>query len=492
MIQNQSAVPNGQSPLAGPILCFGFLTATLMFCAWYLTHFPGVSLPPWAVGVILLIVLWVGMTAAGIVVGAGRAWKVGLGAGLLCSLLDLLVLGSYLVEPADGSTPAPGISGLALENLIYVPGFLAVGGGVGLVAAWLAGRIERTVRGEGVTVEERVAQLESRDPSFWLGRLAIVAVATLLPLLLIGGSVTSTQSGMAIRGWPDSDGANMFLYPINLMTGRVFFEHSHRLFGALTGLTTMALMAYALVSGAGRKVKGWSVALFILVCIQGWIGGGGRVNLDNPYFGALHGIAAQVIFAIAVALAAFLSPNYREGAPFRHDAADRRRKAMSTALLHTTLLQLALGAMYRHLKATDNPGSLHILYTHAAFALIVVVVALFTGLLLRSRQTGGTEPDPIGPALRRIGKGILVSVSLQFLLGWLAFWFVAMGAEPIAPPKADELATAPPIDTPQATITTLHQANGAVLLALATLSLVWSRRIWRDRSGAKPESAAAR
>ncbi len=38
---------------------------------------------------------------------------------------------------------------------------------------------------------------------------------------------------------------------------------------------------------------------------------------------------------------------------------------------------------------------------------------------------------------------------------------------------------------PQAIVTTLHQANGALLLALATLAVVWSRRIWAD---ARPEN----
>ncbi len=152
MIVNPNSLRSGQSPLLGPILCFGFLTATLTFAAWYLTHFPGVSLSPWISGVILLGVMWGGMTVAGISVGAGRAWKVGLGAGLLCALLDLLVLGAFLVESPTGDKPAPGLSGLRPEAVLFLPGCLALGSVLGLLAAWFAGRVEQTVRRQGVTV----------------------------------------------------------------------------------------------------------------------------------------------------------------------------------------------------------------------------------------------------------------------------------------------------------------------------------------------------
>jgi cytochrome c oxidase assembly protein subunit 15 len=424
--------------------------------------------------------MWVVMTAAGIADGLRRAVKVGLGAGLLCSLLNLLVLGSFLVEQKTDGAPAPGFSGLRPDAYLFVPGFLALGAVVGVLAATIAGRIERTVRGQGVTVEERVASLEASAPGYWLSRFAIVAVVTIAMLLPIGGGVTSTQSGMAVPGWPDSYGANMFLYPISLMTGRVFFEHAHRLLGALAGLTVLTLTVYTLATPASRKARIWAVGLFVLVCVQGWIGGGGRVNLNNAYFGAVHGIVAQLLFAVTVALGAFLSPLYQPGALFSHEARDRRRKALVTAALHSTLVQLALGATFRHLKTTPNPGSMHILYTHAAFSLVVVVAALLAGFALFARPVRDRSADPIGPTIHRLGRGLVGSVTIQFLLGWLAFWFVASAGKTVSPPLADELASAPPIDIPQAVVATLHQANGALLLALTTLGVVWMKRIWRD------------
>lgn len=52
---------------------------------------------------------------------------------------------------------------------------------------------------------------------------------------------------MAVKGWPDSYGANMFLYPISLMNNpHIYLEHTHRLFGSLVGLTTLVLMIWVL------------------------------------------------------------------------------------------------------------------------------------------------------------------------------------------------------------------------------------------------------
>ena len=71
-------------------------------------------------------------------------------------------------------------------------------------------------------------------------------------VLLIGGLVTSTESGMAVPDWPGTFGANMFLYPIGLMAHpRIFLEHSHRLFGAMAGLVSI-LALLALWTGPAR------------------------------------------------------------------------------------------------------------------------------------------------------------------------------------------------------------------------------------------------
>jgi cytochrome c oxidase assembly protein subunit 15 len=262
----------------------------------------------------------------------------------------------------------------------------------------------------------------------------------------------------------------------------VFLEHSHRLFGALVGLTTLTLTAYTLAVETRRRVKWWAVTCALLVCVQGYLGGQ-RVIQISPYLGALHGVVAQLFFAMMVALAAYLSPLYRAIEQRPPQAGDRRQKAFSTALLHTTIVQLIFGALYRHVGQLK--GSMHALWAHAGFSLVVLITAIMTAFALRSRA--GT--DRLSVFLRQLGTGILVVVSLQFILGWVTFVLVLTSGPRGPAPQAGELETAKAIDLTTAIVATIHQGNGALLLALATLATVFTRQVLRARAAQAPAPA---
>ncbi|HRQ73527.1 MAG TPA: COX15/CtaA family protein, partial [Phycisphaerales bacterium] len=316
----------------------------------------------------------------------------------------------------------------------------------------------------------------------WLGRLALVAAVAVAPLILIGGTVTSTESGMAVTGWPDTFGANMFLYPISLMSEpRVYFEHTHRLFGAMVGLCFLTLTVLTLATPAGKGVRFWVVLTFAVVCVQGLLGGL-RVTENNAHLGIVHGVLAQVVLALAVCTAAWLTPLYRTAVVEAH-AGDRKRKALATGVLHATLMQLVLGAAFRHLRRVDSPGAMHALWTHIAFALVVVGLAFAAGFLLRSRP--GT--DRVSRLIRRLGTGLVVVVGVQFALGWVAFWAVLTTPRRGPVPTTDQLPHAEAVPVVEAVVATLHQANGALLIALAALAVVWTRRAWRA-GGENPAS----
>ena len=54
------------------------------------------------------------------------------------------------------------------------------------------------------------------------------------------------------------------------MTGGIYYEHAHRLFGSLVGLTVLTLMIYTLVrKGVPGKAKLMSGIAFVAVCLQG-------------------------------------------------------------------------------------------------------------------------------------------------------------------------------------------------------------------------------
>src|SRR5262249_56797769 len=88
--------------------------------------------------------------------------------------------------------------------------------------------------------------------------LAMVTAGATLVLVVAGGLVTNTGAALAVPDWPTTFGHNMFLFPWSGMVGGIFYEHSHRLLGALVGLLTLTLGI--VLWPAGGRVPGAGVA----------------------------------------------------------------------------------------------------------------------------------------------------------------------------------------------------------------------------------------
>jgi cytochrome c oxidase assembly protein subunit 15 len=58
----------------------------------------------------------------------------------------------------------------------------------------------------------------------WLHRLAILTAVATFVLILVGGLVTSTDSGLAVPDWPTTFGYNMFLYPLSKTVSGFLFS----------------------------------------------------------------------------------------------------------------------------------------------------------------------------------------------------------------------------------------------------------------------------
>ncbi len=451
----------------GRALTFGYATAVAMWCLWWLTHHPAVDAPPAIAGPVILAALFAGMVWAGR--GAPRPWVVGGIAGLVTSALSLLILGALLATPPESAqAPLPGTKGLSGAAAVRALGFLALGAVVGIV---------------GGTVGRRFWPKTDATDRPWLPRFSIVACVSVLPLLLLGGAVTSTGSGMSVPGWPDSYGANMFLYPISLMSNpRVFLEHTHRLLGSLVGLTTLTLMIWTLCSGARPALKLWSVAAFVVVVVQGVVGGL-RVTEGATFLAFAHGVASQLFLAMLVVIAAGMSLTREQARAAALHPRDRRRRAFAMAFQHATMVQLVFGAAYRHFN--PEKGSYHALWSHVGFSVVVVCLALAAAFFLRAR---GPASEPFNRSLRRLGAWILAVVGVQFALGWVTLAVVLSGGPKPDAPTAAMLAEAGEIPVLRSVVATLHQANGAMVLALATIAVVLTRALTRGRAPAQPAS----
>lgn len=446
------------------VLTDAFAATVVVWWTWFVTHLPWLGIPE-QVSVAAILAAWLlalivcarslgkeGRTFGEAVTASGVA-------GFISALAGLLILGSKLVE--DAQPGAMGQVSLKPGALLIALGFLVLGTVLGLIGGAI-GRVLSKPRQRASDVEE--------NRRSWLGRFGIVAAVAVVPLLIVGGLVTSSNSGMAVPDWPNTYGSNMFLYPIGpRATPAVYLEHSHRLFGALIGLTAIVLCVLVLLYDRRGFVKFLALLVLALVISQGILGGmrvlqgSAEPSKDAKWARAFHGILAQIIFCLFVAIGVYLSPLYQRvkaaaAAGMLHlgqtGVKPKTFRLFATAALHTTLIQLVFGAIYRH---TRSP---HALWTHMGFSLFVVVFVLLAAFAASGLRTPDAQAQKF---VRKIGVLGAACVALQFLLGWLTFFLGGTGLEPNS--------------LVEVLMRTAHQANGALLLAIATIMMLFGRAL---------------
>lgn len=204
----------------------------------------------------------------------------------------------------------------------------------------------------------------------WPHRLALVTAGATFVLILVGGLVTNTDSGLAVPDWPTTFGYNMFLYPWSRMVGGILYEHTHRLVGSVVGLLTLTLSLVIWAVEPRRWLRWLAGVALGAVILQGVLGGL-RVVLVEETLAIIHGIVAQAFFGLMGSLVLFTSREWSEPAvPARGVVASASRwlsRLTTVAIFH----QIVFGALLTHLDAR--------LDAHLTFAgLIAVLVPLLT------------------------------------------------------------------------------------------------------------------
>jgi heme A synthase len=177
----------------------------------------------------------------------------------------------------------------------------------------------------------------------------------------------------------------------------------------------------------------------------------------NLWIGVVHGIVGQLIFAGFVWIAAMMSPLWNDSAlEYKTNKADVR---LGWVLVCAMVLQLILGAVYRHMLGDETlaPKATHILYTHIFIAFVILVVVVLFALRLLAREIS---------VLKTYGKLLLTLLGLQLLLGGGALIAILLKSGDTIPVY-------------EVVLTTLHQANGALLLGASVASVAWLRRTSR-------------
>ncbi|MDF1809537.1 MAG: COX15/CtaA family protein [Phycisphaerales bacterium] len=438
----------------GSAITIGFTSAIIMWMLAWALHMPGVhvatqvAIPILLVPLFLVTFVWIPQ------IEPSKRIMSGCLAGFIAGLVNLMILGSNIVEqPSSTAEMSEQANELAPNAILIVLGSLAISILIGGIAA---------------LIRKNASAANIATTKTWISRLAFTTAISYLPLIAVGGIVTTTDSGLAVPDATTSYGAISVLFPIKLMAEpRIFFEHSHRLFGTLAGLTTLVLMVRVLMSEPRKIPKLLAVILFIAVSLQGYMGII-RVAEESTFFAIIHGIFAQLVLALACVTSIMLSEKWNASEPAQetNDAAKKARTMLLLAFL-ALCVQLILGAVTRHLNSS------HAMMAHMGFAFIAMMLVIIGGAVCI--RTGKAHQS--GKPIRIYGALLHGLVVLQFTLGFAVLGLAWEGEDAPTLPTAENLDTAAPIETIPALVTTLHHITGALVLAAAAGALVWSFKL---------------
>jgi cytochrome c oxidase assembly protein subunit 15 len=269
----------------------------------------------------------------------------------------------------------------------------------------------------------------------WLHRYAIVLAVCTLFLVVAGASVTSKEAGLSVPDWPLSYGQ---LIPN--MSGGVLFETGHRYVATVVGMLTIGLAIWLWLAEPRKWMRklGW-VAIGGVV-FQGLLGGATVLLLQPPPISIFHACVAQLFFSLTVAIALFTSRAWQNAPEPVDDYGWPSLRSLSIVAPAMVVLQIALGAAFRHRALSLMP--------HILGAIVVPIVILLTATFV-------LHQFPTHAALRTAAKALLGITIAQLFLGIAAYYTRLQAAEnPLA----------------MVLMTVAHVAGGGLTLA-ATIAL---------------------
>jgi cytochrome c oxidase assembly protein subunit 15 len=325
----------------------------------------------------------------------------------------------------------------------------------------------------------------------WPHRLAVALALVTFPLIWVGGLVTTYDAGMAVPDWPGTYGENLFLFSWQKwLAGSwdLFIEHGHRLLGATAGLVAIALAIVTFLTDRRRSVQALAAGALLLVILQGVLGGA-RVLLDERLVALVHGCVGPLFFAYLAGLIVVTSRWWTEAeAPKLDPAVIRSLLIAAWFTAGLAFLQLALGAVVRHVPLTSSPTVFRAtLLLHLIVAGVLCVqlgISSWKAWSVRQSAPSLTFPSLALPTLLlvQLGLGIATYVAKYSWPAWLADYSFAAGH--VVQEKS----------LLQSMTVTAHVANGSLILFLAALLAVRVSRISVLRTlysvlGSQPVSA---
>ena len=175
-----------------------------------------------------------------------------------------------------------------------------------------------------------------------LHRFAFFTACATFCLVIAGGLVTSTGSGLAVPDWPLSYGQVM-----PPMVGGILYEHGHRMVATFVGFLTTVLAVWLWRKDDRRWVRILGMTALGAVILQGVLGGLTVLYLLPTPVSVAHATLAQSFFSLTVVLALVTSRGWREALAQPLPVTGRTRLFILAAA-GAVFLQLVLGAWMRH------------------------------------------------------------------------------------------------------------------------------------------------
>ncbi|MEQ9264891.1 MAG: COX15/CtaA family protein [Balneolaceae bacterium] len=261
-------------------------------------------------------------------------------------------------------------------------------------------------------------------------RTAITTVLATLFLILVGGLVRAAGAGLGCPDWPKCFGtwipptdvadlpAGFDASQFNVV--KTWIEYVNRLVGVVIGLLITATFV---LSFRYRRTKPSifysSLAAFILVLIQGWLGGQVVKTELSEWMITIHMILALIIvnvllYATFKATEEFVKVNISE-------RLGRKIFWITSVILGLTIVQLVLGTQVREAIDVIKEASYvperstwlgqvgDIFLLHRSYSWLLFIAGVYLGYIVWKEKLDGL--------IAKLGFGNLVLIVIQILIG---------------------------------------------------------------------------
>jgi heme A synthase len=250
-----------------------------------------------------------------------------------------------------------------------------------------------------------------------LRKLAAVTAGAVYLLIVLGGVVRATGSGLGCPDWPTCYGS--WIPPLERTA---LIEYSHRTLAAIVGVLAVAIVVLAGRNRHEDRRPWWlAVAALILLFVQAWLG---RVVVLSELSAPLVSVHLGTAMSLLAVLLLIALPRVRLGSDWRLEG---RLWIGAAAVLAVILVGALVRGSAAGLAFSDWPlmagrlippdldtGMRLVHFLHRLAALIVGLYLAYLWIYLRR--------TPAGRPVTTLAGWVLTMYTLQALIGASAVW----------------------------------------------------------------------